>query len=449
MFSFGGAVIKPLSDAGWALMMKPMAALLGDTTNLIFFQRINAFLRREIDEFGVNLLGRTMGWAASIALTLLTLWIIIQGFRIATGQSRDSMMALVVNSLRSTFIIALATGFAFGGSNIFKFLSDDVTQEITTVVTGHDTDVYKQIDKSLGWMQAALMSIDQLDVGESEIINDAKERNKWFTGVGTGGPAITAGIMLLFNKIAMALFIGFGPLFILALLFDQTKSLFQKWLFYGIATMFSLAVLSVMVSLAMDMIIAVAGAFWVGKFVGANQEGLTSMSMQQGGLGIILSMLIMSAPPMAAAFFNGVLGNFQNWNAFSSGSGGQQAAQPGSGAPPGGYGGYGGNYDGGQSRGSSANTTADDAGRGGSTGRPGGGYNNPNQQQTDTMKSGSDRRELGQNRDSGQNYVANNSGPGNTTSGNTSSSSSSSQQVSGTGGNVNSNLTDTVKKPPG
>lgn len=50
-----------------------MSADLGDVTNLIFFQRINAFLNREIAEFGVNLLGRTMAWIGSVAITLMTI----------------------------------------------------------------------------------------------------------------------------------------------------------------------------------------------------------------------------------------------------------------------------------------------------------------------------------------------------------------------------------------
>ncbi len=53
--------------------------------------------------------------------------------------------------------------------------------------------------------------------------------------------ANTAGVMLLLNKIALALFTGLGHIFILCLLFDQTKQLFGKWLYYGIGTMFSLA----------------------------------------------------------------------------------------------------------------------------------------------------------------------------------------------------------------
>src|SRR3546814_15997258 len=89
-------------------------------------------------------------------------------------------------------------------------------------------------------MQVALSGIDSLDVGQSEIVNEAKNRNLWFTGIGIAGPAITGGAKLLLNGVAMALFIGLGPMFILCLLFEKTKPLFPKCLFCSIGTMFSL-----------------------------------------------------------------------------------------------------------------------------------------------------------------------------------------------------------------
>ena len=109
----------------------------------------------------------------------------------------------------------------------------------------------------------------------------------WFAGIGTGGPAVMAGTMLLLNKIAMALFVGLGPLFILCLLFDQTKSLFGRWLYYGLGTMFSLSVLSVMVTLATDMVIAVAASFWTSALFGAGPVGVARMALQQGGVVVV------------------------------------------------------------------------------------------------------------------------------------------------------------------
>jgi type IV secretion system protein VirB6 len=309
-------VVQNFMDMDSVLAWLRPSALLSDTSNLFFFREINEFLKGEIDEFGINLLGRTMSWVGSIALTLMTLWIMIQGYRIATRQSREPMMALVTNSLRSVFIIGLATGMAIGGSTIFKFLTDDVSREITRVVTGKDQNAYDSIDKSLGYMQLAMSSIDQLHVGGSEIVDSVKTRNLWFTGIGIAGPAIVAGSMLLLNKVAMALFVGLGPLFILSLMFEPTKQLFNKWLFYGIGTMFSLAVLSVMVAIALDMVLAVAGSFWVGRILGSSTEGINSMALQQGGLGLVLTTLIIMAPPMAAAFFQGMLGQFTAYSGF-------------------------------------------------------------------------------------------------------------------------------------
>ncbi|MCQ2994330.1 type IV secretion system protein [Pseudomonas quasicaspiana] len=47
-------------------------------------------------------------------------------------------------------------------------------------------------------------------------------------------------MLLLLFKFTMAFLIGVGPIFILALMFDATKELFRKWLFYVSGTLFSM-----------------------------------------------------------------------------------------------------------------------------------------------------------------------------------------------------------------
>ncbi|WP_394537849.1 type IV secretion system protein [Lysobacter enzymogenes] len=128
------------------------------------------------------------------------------------------------------------------------------------------------------------------------------------TGIGVAGPAVVGGALLVMYKFALALFVGLGPLFILALMFDQTKSMFARWLQYGIGTMFSLAVLSFTVTVAMKMVGAVAANFAAQYMtmmaLGAGDSpGVNTMALQQGGLGIFLTVLILSVPPMASSFF--------------------------------------------------------------------------------------------------------------------------------------------------
>jgi type IV secretion system protein VirB6 len=234
---------------------------------------------------------------------------------------------------------AVSTRRSLRDVQLFTFDSLDIsfgTVHFEQVVAGTSSPL-QSIDNNLAAMQGAMSLIDGLDAGGDATIAATKTQDKWFTGIGVAGPGVIAGSMLLLNKVALALFIGFGPLFILALLFPQTKSLFTKWLFYGIGTVFSLAVLSVMVSIASSMIGVVTAAFAakyatlqalsaLGLSNATASEGINSMAMQQGGLGLILSALIISAPPMAAAFFQGMLGQFQSFSSFGSIGAGQAAA---------------------------------------------------------------------------------------------------------------------------
>jgi type IV secretion system protein VirB6 len=58
------------------------------------------------------------------------------------------------------------------------------------------------------------------------------------------------------------------------------------------------------------------------------------MALQQGGLGVLLTTMILSAPPMAAAFFQGTLGQFNSYSPF----GNVGAASRGGGGGGAGYG---------------------------------------------------------------------------------------------------------------
>ncbi len=306
----------------------------------IFFKLIFEFLDNEVEAFRDNMLGQALSLISALALILLTLWILIQGYRIATGQSRDSMMALVTNSLRSVLIVSVATSVAFGSSDLYHLLTTDLPHLVTHVVTGEDAQPQNMIDKSLDQMQLAMIGIDGMSTLASKdnpSLKDDANRAEMFTGIGVAGPSVVGGALLLLYKLTMALFIGLGPLFILGLLFEQTKPLFGRWLYYGIGTIFSLAVLSFMVAVAMKMVLAVATAFaaqyLAAMAVGGAQVGISSLALQQGGLGLILTVLLVMAPPMAAQFFGGVMGNFGAYSAFGQvgrGTGADSAGrQPG------------------------------------------------------------------------------------------------------------------------
>lgn len=61
-------------------------------------------------------------------------------------------------------------------------------------------------------------------------------------------------------------------------------------------------------------------------------DGINSQAMQQGGLGLLLTTLIITAPPMAAMFFQGTLGGFSAYATM-----GPHLTQQGGGGAPGGH----------------------------------------------------------------------------------------------------------------
>jgi type IV secretion system protein VirB6 len=328
--------------SGFDAVVTPLASV----SDFVFFKLILDYLHNQITTYGDQLLSRTMAWAGAVALLLLTIWVLVQGFRIATGRTSDSMMALVVNASKATLIVSVATSMAMFGTNLQTLLSQDLPDDITRMITGENKSAADQIDENMGWMSVALTAIDAIDVAGDPTLDSQKGRAMLFTTLGTGGPALVAGTMLLLYEIAIALFVGFGPVFVLCLLFDATKSLFQRWLLYGLGTMFSMAVLAVMTSIALKMVTAVAEAFWAttlaGALVGSNfTDGISSQAMQQGGMGLILTTLILTTPPMAAVFFQGTLGSFVPFAQIGGGGVGRPGPQ---GQPPGAYAGGSSNY---------------------------------------------------------------------------------------------------------
>jgi len=314
----------------------------------VYFVLIYNWLSDKINTFGLDLMASLMTWASGIALVLVTLWIMIQGYRMITGQSRDSMMALVMNMTRVAIIVTAATTMSMFGANLHHFLTTDLSTEVNHLFTGDSSTAAETIDDNLAWTQLALGAIDAVQVSPQDVsLSNTKDNALLMAGFGTASPPMAAAAMLLLYQFTLAIFIGLGPLFILCLIFDQTKALFQRWLLYGIGTIFSMAVLAFVSSLVLQLSLRVAAALWtattINTITGNTAEGFSTQALEQGGLGLLMTVLIISVPPLAAMFFQGTVGAFYFNSAFGHGGGNRQGpnGQLQSGLGYGGYGGWG------------------------------------------------------------------------------------------------------------
>lgn len=285
--------------------------------------------------FRHNVIGNLLELVAGLALVLTAIWIFFKGWMIVSGRSRDSMMGLVVDSLRATLIVFAASTMAFGATTIYGYISNTLPSGINEMVTGEYELPARNIDDALAGMQAAMVAIDAIPTLANSSNKADKDRAVFLTGLGAAGPSVVGGALMLMYKMAIALFVGFGPLFILCLLFKFTEQLFSKWLFYGIGTMFAMAVLNFMVTVAMKILVVVTGVFAaqaaISAMTGGTGPSVSSLALQQGGLGMLLTVMLITIPPMAASFFNGVLGQFSAYSQFGLGGGQQNPAVVGPG----------------------------------------------------------------------------------------------------------------------
>ena len=114
---------------------------------------------------------------------------------------------------------------------------------------------------------------------------------------------------------------------------QKNSPLFQKWLYYGLATIFSSVMLGVMAEISMDLVANIAITDAVSNIasalIGGNVGGIMQTVTQQLGLGLMLSTLLITVPPMAGAWFNGMMSTYSGYNAMQGWGTGQPATPPG------------------------------------------------------------------------------------------------------------------------
>ena len=100
------------------------------------------------------------------------------------------------------------------------------------------------------------------------------------------------------------------------------------------ATIFSSVLLGVMAEISMDLVGNLFGGAAAGKFVATiigegGTTGIMETVTQQLGLGLMLSTLLITVPPMAGMWFNGIMASYSGYNAMQGWGNGQPATPPG------------------------------------------------------------------------------------------------------------------------
>ena len=251
--------------------------------------------------------------------------------------AQQNLKTFIFNLGKTYIIILVALGVSSTSEFSLRTLTEVTTDGVASLMVG-ENDVGEcimkstssllgcKIDKSLTVAQASMAFINQIDTAENPNLAAQVERAKLFAGAGAAGPGIVTGTMLIIYRVAMALFVGFAPFFILCLMFKKTTPYFSKWLNYGLATMFSSALLAAMASISTDLVKIIAESQYkyskiasvTSIITGESVTGIFNSAMNQLGLGLMLSTVLIVVPPMAGNWFNGMMSGYFAANYFNA-----------------------------------------------------------------------------------------------------------------------------------
>ncbi|WAT17545.1 type IV secretion system protein [Aurantiacibacter sp. MUD11] len=189
------------------------------------------------------------------ALTiLLTLWIAFLGFGLITGRTRLGLSSLTPRMVTLVLVITFATSWvAF--QSVFWNLAVGAPDQIATVLMGTDGSATTIFADKLDVVMLSLMEASGGDAMDNDTSIFSPPGLLW-----SGGTMLLLGTVgvLATCKIALAILMGLGPIFILMALFDGTRGLFVGWLkgvvLMALAPLFAVLGGSLMLELAVPVL---------------------------------------------------------------------------------------------------------------------------------------------------------------------------------------------------
>ena len=225
-------------------------------------------------------------------------------------------------------IITVASWIMNNPTGLRDWISEHIKNPIASVIVGGEyASPEAMVDSSLLLMHLIMGAFGSLQAATSNDNGSAFSNFIMASGVAQGAPAVVAGALLLLNEIALSLAILTAPAFILCLLYDPTKQYFQGWLKFFLGSLLTMAVLSVMVTIGLKVMLVYAtkvlGEYGVGAAVAgsASQDrpGIAQITIMQGGLGLMMSTLMITAPLLVGNLIGSSLG-FNTYNPLQGGN---------------------------------------------------------------------------------------------------------------------------------
>lgn len=279
---------------------------MNNPVTLIYFGQL---FDQALNQYVVNALSVLMGWLAPIAVTLVTIWLLLYGYATVRNETGDSIATFAGKALKIAFLLGVALT-----SSVYTSWVVDGANALMNSLAG----LFLQAGGLAANPTSAWALIDQYDAQVETLVvtlgKDVLQMSPPFVNfpnffaivlISLGGCFFEVCLLAVtcFAKIVLTLALAIGPLFILALMFGATARFFDAWL----SKLLSAVMLSAISFFLAGFSLSITGTFLASFAAQVSTINFIAAGMVVGVIELLLGVVMLQAPTLAAALTGGAV----------------------------------------------------------------------------------------------------------------------------------------------
>ena len=210
---------------------------------------------------GYSSLFASSGPFAALLTSLLTIFVAVIGYRLLLGRSQLRITDLALTMVKLGIVLALATRWEAYQTLVYDFLFDGPAQLAGTMLNAVQPEGSVFRGDVFTGLQRALDALNVFATGYSRQVPTTTSPLLGGPSFGAMALTLSSGVLLLSSlgvllaaKIVLGLLLAVGPIFIMLLLFDSTRGVFEGWLRACLAFAFAPLASTLLLGVALTML---------------------------------------------------------------------------------------------------------------------------------------------------------------------------------------------------
>jgi type IV secretion system protein VirB6 len=286
-----------------------------------WFALMRAGTITEFNKFTNTLYNDLASTIGTVSLSVVTLLVMIDGYRIVTGATTEPAATYVLKWLKVLVLIFAATTSGLkneDGQNAVVQMSDALGVLIAgeniefpspfSYFTGDkDIKVTRNVYEVIGVNMAGISALSALATLVTSGLGSDNEVSKLvtliFASIGTTLPIMTALMTSLLLELSLKTAVMMAPVCIFAGIFKRTEDWPLTWAKYTLSITIVSAMMAAMSSICVKLMVAYTAGAYVAYMGG---QSMLVLSLLSTVIGFLLSMLLVSVPAVAVKAFGGI-----------------------------------------------------------------------------------------------------------------------------------------------